>query len=482
LPSKAGNGDIALTSRYKFRADINPRAIVLNTRFRHIASPDPIRKATDHTFMTPIDEKSDDEGAARPGVCERTQPTYPSQNSTIVDVGSDISESPLAVLDPPRPMRPSEFVVPSRAVTDFPVPRPLAPLAYGLPGAIEDADHNVSATIGPEQIQDRVSEFDDATVVEHSEIASAVELKREPELEPQVPTRVISLDDQPTSAAHVDAVATFENTELSRPTGLQGVPAQPQDRSWIPFAKKIAKIAVGVAAVWLTAIVVLIFAYRFIDPPLSSLMVQQRLSGQEITQDWVPLELISNNVVRAVMLSEDGRFCQHSGVDFEEMQNAIERAGDGTPRGASTISMQVIKNLFLWPSRSYVRKVIEIPMTWLMELVWPKARIMEVYLNIAEWGPGIFGVEAASQFHFNKSANRLNEREAARLAVALPNPMLRDAGDPGPKTRRLASDIQARMRAAYLGQTACVKVERRFEIERDNPADNGWRPVVRPSG
>ncbi|PPC98850.1 MAG: monofunctional biosynthetic peptidoglycan transglycosylase [Hyphomicrobium sp.] len=379
---------------------------------------------------------------------------------------------------------PSAFIAVSRAVTDFPVPRPLAPSDYGLPDAIEDAGHNVSAPIGSEPIQDRVSEIDDATVVEHSEIASAVELKREPEpeLEPKIATSAISIDDQATSAAHVDAVATFENTEPTRRGLLPDVPAQSQDRSWITFTKKIAKIAVGVAAVWLAAIVVLIFAYRFIDPPLSSLMVQQRLSGQEITQDWVPLELISNNVVRAVMLSEDGRFCQHSGVDFEEMQNAIERAGDGTPRGASTISMQVIKNLFLWPSRSYVRKVIEIPMTWLMELVWPKRRIMEVYLNIAEWGPGIFGVEAASQFHFNKSANRLNEREAARLAVALPNPMLRDAGDPGPKTRRLASDIQARMRAAYLGQTACVKVERRFQIERDNPADNGWRPVVRQSG
>ena len=431
--------------------------------------------------MTPIDEKSDDEGAVRPEVGERTQPTQPSHRATIADAGSDLSALPSPLPDPPRPMLPSGFAERSRPETNFRVPRPMAPLAYGLPDLLEEAVGDVAAPVETEPNQVPIEKFDHIQDVERPVIAPVAKPEEEPELETQVATSAIYSDDVTTLTALADPSATFENNEVLHDTSLQRVPAQPDDRSWFSLTKKIAKIAAGVALVWLTAIIVLIFAYRFIDPPLSSLMVQQRLTGQEITQDWVPLELISNNVVRAVMLSEDGRFCQHNGVDFEEMQNAIERAGDGTPRGASTISMQVIKNLFLWPSRSYVRKVVEIPMTWLMELVWPKARIMEVYLNIAEWGPGIFGVEAASQFHFNKSANRLNEREAARLAVALPNPMLRDAGDPGPKTRRLASDIQARMRAAYLGQTACVKVERRFQIERDNPADDGWRPVVRPS-
>lgn len=218
-----------------------------------------------------------------------------------------------------------------------------------------------------------------------------------------------------------------------------------------------AKFIVYAAAAWLALIAFLILAYRVVNPPMSSLMVQQWLSGQEIAQTWVDIENISPQIVRAVLLSEDGRFCEHSGVDFDAMQDAIEKAGDGgAPRGASTISMQVVKNLFLWPSKSYVRKAIEIPLTWAMEFVWPKRRIMEIYLNIAEWGPGIFGVEAASQFHFQKPAARLNEREAAQLAVALPNPYMRDAGDPGPKTRRLASDIQARMRNAYHSQTACV--------------------------
>ena len=227
-------------------------------------------------------------------------------------------------------------------------------------------------------------------------------------------------------------------------------------RGLVPVAVRIAKIAALVAGIWAAAVVLLIVAYRFVDPPLSSLMVQQRLSGQEIVQDWVSLEDVSPQIIRAVLLSEDGRFCQHSGVDFQEMQNAIERAGDGPARGASTISMQVTKNLFLWPSKSYVRKAIEIPLTYLIEALWNKRRILEVYLNIAEWGPGIFGVEAASEFHFGKPARQLNEREAARLAVALPNPFTRDAGDPGPRTQRLAGDIQARMRAAPASQTACV--------------------------
>jgi monofunctional biosynthetic peptidoglycan transglycosylase len=210
------------------------------------------------------------------------------------------------------------------------------------------------------------------------------------------------------------------------------------------------------AAAYAALVAALTVLYRFVDPPMSALMLQHRLTGQDVLQDWVPLEAVSSNVVKAVIVSEDGRFCQHNGVDFEEMQAAIERAGDGTPRGASTISMQVVKNLYLWPSKSYVRKAIEIPLTYLMEMLWPKRRIMEVYLNIAEWGPGIFGVEAASQFHFNKPASRLSEREAARLAVALPNPLMRDAGDPGPQTLRLASEIQSRMRQASLSQTACV--------------------------
>lgn len=258
-----------------------------------------------------------------------------------------------------------------------------------------------------------------------------------------------------------------------RPTGA--IPVGITERSLVPntdkplfdrikpLAIRLARYAAYAVSGWLILVVTLIFAYRFINPPMSSLMLQQRIAGQEVTQTWVPMENISPQVVRAVLLSEDGRFCQHWGVDFAAMQDAIERSGGGIPRGASTISMQVTKNLFLWPSKSYLRKAIEIPLTWLIELIWPKRRIMEIYLNIAEWGPGVFGVEAASRVHFSKAASRLNEREAAQLAVALPNPYARDPGSPGPQTRRLASDIQDRMRGAYPSQTACVLPSRRAE-------------------
>lgn len=203
-------------------------------------------------------------------------------------------------------------------------------------------------------------------------------------------------------------------------------------------------VAIG-AAGYLAFVVLQILAYRIVDPPGSTLMLLRLLGGTEIDRTWVPIERISPNLIRAVIVSEDGRFCDHWGIDLEAMKEAIRRSGDAMPRGASTISMQVTKNLFLWPSKSYLRKIIELPLTVLIELVWPKRRILEIYLNIAEWGPGIFGAEAAARHHFRKPAARLGEREAALLAASLPNPVRRDAGDPGPATSRKARVVQARM-------------------------------------
>jgi monofunctional glycosyltransferase len=227
--------------------------------------------------------------------------------------------------------------------------------------------------------------------------------------------------------------------------------------------KRGVKLLTLIALGWLVVVLLLIVTYRFVNPPASALMLQQWITGQSISQKWVSIEDMSPNIVRAVLLSEDGRFCQHSGIDFEALEDAVERAGGGSAaRGASTISMQVVKNMFLWPSKSYLRKAIELPLTYVMELVWPKHRVMEVYLNIAEWGPGIFGVGAASEFHFRKSARNLSERDAARLAVALPNPLVRNAGKPGPGLQRLANAIQVRMRLAPSSQLACVLPKRRI--------------------
>ncbi|WP_244438578.1 monofunctional biosynthetic peptidoglycan transglycosylase [Hyphomicrobium nitrativorans] len=205
-------------------------------------------------------------------------------------------------------------------------------------------------------------------------------------------------------------------------------------------------IAYAVAG-YLALVVLLIILFRFVNPPGSMLMLSKLLGGTAIDRTWVPFEAISPALARSVIVSEDSRFCAHRGIDMQAMRLALEEASRGSPRGASTISMQVTKNLFLWNAKSYLRKVVELPLTLVMEAVWPKKRILEVYLNIAEWGPGVFGAEAAARHHFDKPASKLTEREAALLAAALPNPAIRVASNPGPRTSRMARVIQARVRA-----------------------------------
>ncbi len=246
-------------------------------------------------------------------------------------------------------------------------------------------------------------------------------------------------------------------------------PAMPGYEIWAPgrrdyrgIAKRALTIAGAIAAGWLALVLLLIIVYRFINPPISALMLQRWVSGQGSLHEWVNFEDMSPNVIRAVLVSEDARFCEHNGIDYEAIEDAVEDAGSGRLRGASTISMQVVKNLFLWPSKSYLRKAIELPLTYMLELIWPKRRIMEVYLNIAEWGPGIFGVGTASKFYLSKPAKSLSAREAARLAVALPNPLTRNAGKPGPGTRRLAGAVQVRMRFIPSSQMACLWPKRRM--------------------
>ena len=206
-------------------------------------------------------------------------------------------------------------------------------------------------------------------------------------------------------------------------------------------AARVVIVAVAaIAGLWL----LLIVAYKFIDPPFSTLMLGKWLSGASVEQQWVRLDQISPNLIRAVVMAEDARFCQHRGVDWEAIDEAIDKAEDGKPRGASTISMQTVKNLLLWPQPHYVRKAIEIPLTYLADRWWGKRRMLELYLNVAEWGPGVFGAEAAAREHFSKPASALTQREAALLAVSLPNPITRQAGKPGPGTSRLAGKIQSR--------------------------------------
>jgi monofunctional glycosyltransferase len=184
--------------------------------------------------------------------------------------------------------------------------------------------------------------------------------------------------------------------------------------------------------------------------PVSTVMVWRRVMGERVERIYVPISRISPNLRLAVIIAEDGRFCTHHGVDFAEIQNAIDTADDlGDVRGASTITQQVAKNLFLWPGHSFLRKALEFPLALWVDLVLSKRRILEIYLNIAEWGPhGEFGVEAGAQRALHKSARSLSPYHAALLAAMLPNPYKRDAGRPGPGLRRLAGLYVARSRAA----------------------------------
>lgn len=189
---------------------------------------------------------------------------------------------------------------------------------------------------------------------------------------------------------------------------------------------------------------------RFFDPPFSSEMLRAKFHGEPVTYRWVPLEAISPNLVKAVIMAEDARYCLHNGVDWRQMEQAWQEVleGDQKPRGASTITMQTVKNLFLWSDRSYIRKAIEMPFSFLVDFVWPKRRQMEIYLNIVEWGPGIYGAHAAARYHFKVAPDRLTSRQAAQLAASLPNPIGRRAGRPGPLTRRIAGIIHKRMAGA----------------------------------
>ena len=211
------------------------------------------------------------------------------------------------------------------------------------------------------------------------------------------------------------------------------------------FIRRAVWAIVILILIYVGGIVVLGLAYEAATP-VSTLMLGRWLTFRPVTRTPVPLYAISPALPVAVIASEDNRFCSHRGVDWGALREVVESADeDGPSRGASTIPMQTAKNLFLWSGRSYVRKALELPIALWLDLVWSKRRMMENYLNIAEWGEGVFGAEAAARRYFGKAARDLTRREAALLATALPNPILRDPGRPSPRHRSLANRLLARM-------------------------------------
>jgi monofunctional glycosyltransferase len=210
------------------------------------------------------------------------------------------------------------------------------------------------------------------------------------------------------------------------------------------WARGLLRSFYALIALLLVIPLALVILYRFV-PPVSTLMMLRWVTFQPVSRTFVPLGAIAPALPRAVIASEDARFCQHGGVDWGALREVIEEADeDGPSRGASTIAMQTARNVFLWQGRSYVRKALEIPLALTIDIVWSKRRVMEVYLNIAEWGDGVFGAEAAARHYFGKGAGALNAREAALLAAILPNPLRRSAKRPSGYVTRKAAIILAR--------------------------------------
>ena len=204
--------------------------------------------------------------------------------------------------------------------------------------------------------------------------------------------------------------------------------------------------------------VVGVLLFAVVPPTPTILMLQQAAKGQGLDYRWRGLNDISPHLVNAAIAAEDARFCSHHGFDMEAIEKALDHnAEGGRIRGGSTISQQTAKNVFLWPSRDWIRKGLEAGYTVMIETVWSKRRIMEVYLNVVEWAPGVYGAQAASRHWFGKDADELTPREAARLAAILPAPRRYKAASPGPYVRRRASRIQAAMGTVRGdGLNACV--------------------------
>lgn len=206
----------------------------------------------------------------------------------------------------------------------------------------------------------------------------------------------------------------------------------------IRFIGRLSFLFVGISLIW-------VFIYRFVPPPVTVTMLGDLVAGRGINKDWMSFDDIDPVMARAVIAAEDAKFCQHHGFDFEAIQKAMRRnAKGGRIRGGSTISQQTAKNAFLWQGGGYFRKGLEAWFTLLIENIWGKRRIMEVYLNLAETGLGTYGVNAGAQRYFGHDASNLTREEAARIAAVLPLPKKREAVRPTGYTKRYSRKIAAR--------------------------------------
>jgi monofunctional biosynthetic peptidoglycan transglycosylase len=231
---------------------------------------------------------------------------------------------------------------------------------------------------------------------------------------------------------------------------------------------------------WIVKLVVAFFAisilwvliYRFVPPPITATMIGDVISGRGLHKDWMPISQIDPDMVRASIAAEDSKFCSHNGFDFEAIEDAMQRnASGGRIRGGSTISQQTAKTTFLWNGGGYARKGVEAWFTFLIEHLWGKRRIMEVYLNNAETGIGTYGVNAGSQRYFGHDASAMSATEAARIAAILPLPKKRGAIAPKGFTRRYGNTIAARIGVVGRdGLDSCVYKGSTVPLNKAPPA------------
>jgi monofunctional glycosyltransferase len=231
--------------------------------------------------------------------------------------------------------------------------------------------------------------------------------------------------------------------------GKAGRKKKPAARGKASAGSRLRRIGrwVLIAVAVLAAIPAVLVPVYTLVRPISTLMIATRIADGPIRRDWVGFDDIAKVAVISVMVSEDSLFCEHHGVDWGALNEVLDNP-DGPSRGASTIVMQTVRNLFLWTSPSYIRKGLEIPIALYADAIWSKRRAMEIYLNIAEWGTGIFGIEAAAQHHFGRAAKDLTANQSALLAVTLPNPRVRNPAKPSRLMQSLARTVAARARIA----------------------------------
>ena len=274
-----------------------------------------------------------------------------------------------------------------------------------------------------------------------------------PDSEPAEPADPIEVPGTPFEPPDpVEVPAPAEPLEPDAPPPIEPPPpAPPQPPLEIPPAPALGRRPGRLRRLIVLALLIALFGppmsvvvFRIIPPPLTELMVQRLIQGYGWDYQWRPLSQISPDLAEAAVASEDARFCSHHGFDFAAMQAAMrhnERRPNGRVKGGSTISQQTAKNVFLWPGRSYIRKGIEAWYTVLIEALWGKRRIMEVYLNVVEFGPGVYGAQAASQHYFHEDASRLSPAQAAHLIAVLPKPLSWRVAAPGAYVARRSRRI-----------------------------------------